>query len=646
MADETTNNGDSAPGNGDSASGKIEFIQSHRPALTVGDYQIFITQEVQTSLDGKIPLATFSASKEFIVQGERFELKPEDIFAVFPPDASMGDHSNVLPHLVLNRSTLPWERRANPNSAKAPWLALLLFDQGEAPSPLVITLKQLKTASDTHIKFPDFLYESGQGEDDKVTVIDVRKSRLQAMLPTEADLELLAHVRQGKDAAGKKDADEMAVIIGNSLPQSGALSMVHLISLENRYDGNGFNYQGATDDDSIRLVTLKSWSFACADERQSFKGILVHLNREPGTLRLQVNQSSEAESYLSLGYVPLSHYLREGDRTVSWYHGPLSPAQDPLEIILPAQASDQLLRYDPTNGLFDISYAAAWEIGRLLALQSKQFSISLYNWKRAHAQHLGYDEQRLLHPYLPAYEETPPEEQIPADISAWFNNLSLLKGVPFNYLVPDERMLPPESIRFFLMDNAWIDCLLDGAFSIGRVTSSDYAQDQSNENNPAANPHQQTSGFLLRSDVVSGWPGLLVDAFGSADRTDQLECLRTERLSKNVLLCLFAGVVELVEIHLQPETLHFGFDETDDAPPGYYKKLRDSTGVEDNLKLDSIPWRQNSRATINIYDLASAIETALDDATLTKLNLPPMTSAQLALEMIEGVEKVAFKVSP
>ena len=55
---------------------------------------------------------------------------------------------------------------------------------------------------------------------------------------------------------------------------------------------------------------------------------------------------------------------------------------------------------------------------------------------------------------------------------AWFANLAMLEGVPFNYLVPDERMLPPESIRFFHVDQDWIDALIDGAFSIGRATVS------------------------------------------------------------------------------------------------------------------------------------------------------------------------------
>jgi hypothetical protein len=48
----------------------------------------------------------------------------------------------------------------------------------------------------------------------------------------------------------------------------------------------------------------------------------------------------------------------------------------------------------------------------------------------------------------------------------------VLHGVPFNYLVPDEGMPSPESIRFFYLDMNWVDALLDGAFSIGRNLSA------------------------------------------------------------------------------------------------------------------------------------------------------------------------------
>ena len=91
---------------------------------------------------------------------------------------------------------------------------------------------------------------------------------------------------------------------------------------------------------------------------------------------------------------------------------------------------------------------------------------------------------------------------LPDDVTSWFWNLRQLKGVPFNYLLPDERILPPESIRFFRTDRAWIDCLADGAFSIGRVLRSQHAADQMKGRTPAAAPDKVFTGFLLHRKVV------------------------------------------------------------------------------------------------------------------------------------------------
>jgi hypothetical protein len=83
-----------------------------------------------------------------------------------------------------------------------------------------------------------------------------------------------------------------------------------------------------------------------------------------------------------MGFYPLPHQLRQGGKTVSWYHGPLSTGSPWKSFPEPAQSSDSLLRYYSENGMFDVSYAAAWELGRLLALQNVPFSNELYQWKR------------------------------------------------------------------------------------------------------------------------------------------------------------------------------------------------------------------------------------------------------------------------
>ena len=49
----------------------------------------------------------------------------------------------------------------------------------------------------------------------------------------------------------------------------------------------------------------------------------------------------------------------------------------------------------------------------------------------------------------------------------------LLYPVPFHYLIPNPALLPPESLRFFHLDDNWVDALVDGALSIAVRNAAD-----------------------------------------------------------------------------------------------------------------------------------------------------------------------------
>ena len=99
-----------------------------------------------------------------------------------------------------------------------------------------------------------------------------------------------------------------------------------------------------------------------------------------------------------MGYVPLNHQLRTGGQTVSWYRGPLVPYQIPSQrVTLPIASPDAATVFDPTTGMFDVSYAAAWTVGRMLSLQDAAFSTALYNWKKtAQAATVSAVENELI----------------------------------------------------------------------------------------------------------------------------------------------------------------------------------------------------------------------------------------------------------
>jgi len=261
-------------------------------------------------------------------------------------------------------------------------------------------------------------------------------------------------------------------------------------------------------------------------------------------------------------------------------------------------------------------------------------------------------------------------------ITTWLGRLKLLYGVPFNYLVPDVGMLPEESIRFFYVDGSWLDSLVEGAFSIGRSTASDLAHDTAfgehvhrrasaeskkersrltgSQGTPIT-PSEKVTGFLLRSAVVSGWPGLEVLAYTDSDQQDEAEILRMEHLAPDVLLCFFEGEIKQLIIHEHPEALHFGVDRSNDPPYTNSKSLKypvktnsheAGTQIPDNVAppVKLAPYfRDTHTRVLKIADLAGPIQKELTE----KIDYTgPFTAAEFALEMIEGVEAVIFTFSP
>ncbi|WP_234538282.1 hypothetical protein [Streptomyces shenzhenensis] len=593
------------------------FLDYQVPSLAAGDYSIKVTQTI-----GVDPRA-YTATRTFSVAGERFALPPELVGAVFPPDGSTGDHSHVLPHLVLSRSSLPWERapEAAPGpGGPLPWLALLLFAGDERPEPQVMPLSAATGTADAYFPPPAGLRA---GDDPKVTVIDVPRALLADLLPTRAELPLLAHLRRGDG-----DVCDGAVVVGKRLPPAGTSSTVHLVSLEGRFPAGGdFDLGPAGPDSLVRLVSLAGWRFACLDEAETFGRLAARLTDAGSPLRLPDSGEEHADAFLRQGYVPVRHRLRGGGRSVAWYRGPfaIGPATSADPDQGPARAADELLRYLPGVGMFDVSHAAAWEAGRLLALRSTGFAGALYEWKRRRDQ-AGKRTVADAHPLAVA----PIDDALPAGVTEWLTGLSRLQGVPFGYLVPDERLLPVETVRFLHLDQEWMRHLVDGAYSLGRVGTADAEMDAAH---PLPLDHPMVTGALIRSDLVSGYPGLLVDGYADPAGARPLPPVRVERLAPSVLLCLFQGDLARLDLHQQPESLHFGVEP---RPGGTFtKRLRGlADTAPDAGELDPLPL--GPRGTVPVRRLA--------DAAAARLGTDPtaFTAGALARQMTETGERVTF----
>jgi hypothetical protein len=419
--------------------GKITFVASHRPPLEDGEYIVSIVQTVKNTDPTPRKDAAFDEShvntSRFQVRGERFAVDAAEISSVFPPSSSTGEYANVLPHIVFRRVTLPWERTVG-DSADSSWLALLLFDEDDpvpetksilagdlAPNPFPRAKDGPDQPSELPagtISYPGLTFDYGEFPYQPCNVIDVPVTLFNQIAPGQVDVPWLAHARiltPDKPARMGLTTDpgaavETSVIVGNRLPNPNARCTVHLVSLEGMagflpvgddYTPAAIKLPGGAAAGTVRLVTLANWSYQSIDPKQTFSALLKSLDADDDLRVFAIaNDStgtSPADAYvanaLRMGYTPLNHQTRQGSKTVSWYRGPLVPFAVAPDSIVPVPGdggqsepiatADQALRYDPENGMMDISYSAAWQIGRLLALQDKGFSQALYEWKRSNS---------------------------------------------------------------------------------------------------------------------------------------------------------------------------------------------------------------------------------------------------------------------
>jgi len=239
----------------------------------------------------------------------------------------------------------------------------------------------------------------------------------------------------------------------------------------------------------------------------------------------------------------------------------------------------------------DVSYACAWELGRLSALSSPAFvkGLRLFVEQKQNVSEFAREIEDFVESHRSSFKDPisgdrKPHEHIAIadELIEWIARLVLLYPVPFHYLVPHQSLLPSESLRFFHLDDNWVDALLDGALSIAVRNVADERKASRAEmqsalsrivyqhrlrlqgKNPEWKPSESymrvpKSGFLLRSRVVSGWPGLELTTKTSATQDETLpNILRFDRIADGVLFCLVRGTVEEVRFREPREGITFG----------------------------------------------------------------------------------------
>jgi hypothetical protein len=265
----------------------------------------------------------------------------------------------------------------------------------------------------------------------------------------------------------------------------------------------------------------------------------------------------------------------------------------------------------------------------------------------------------------------------PDDVSGWLADLQELVGVPFTYLVPDARMLPAESIRFFVVDPNWTTAMVDGALSLAARTAPTAAAIQAlrpgalaasrrvaasrwrpaTASAPARAAAEQSaataapaySGFLLRSAAVSDWPGLRVSGYADTQvASPTLPIVRLERLAPTILLALFAGLIQHVEIAEPAQHLHFGITSDTGGLTVSVRLIDQARAGEQPAGNPTAPVSLRpdpNRAVINVTATVAAVTQALAPAYPPPQAVPSLEAAALSLQLLQAPSSQPFIVA-
>ena len=419
--------------------GQEQLFSSYVPGLEAGLHTINVEQDIAAG-GQKLKQAT---SHTFNVIAPRFALPDNAVDSFYPPQGH-ADRAEIVPHMVFNDPTLPWERiassiyDADDSTNTVPWLAMLLFTQGElrlsssdlstmfAGTSLGTTAKQSDTLTIQMLasEIPtvknlasSVVYDpEGDGADAKTDLIFVPSSLFNALF-TQYDSQgqatssqkngwvhhhrFLAHLRHihldGTATAATTDDEDhtYSVVVGHRM---GPLDITqpttvvaHLVNIEGVEAMSWPATQGY-----VAMSSLYSWSYTClppnslnvADAFAQLGTSLCVLRPglTPGdvtALQAAGALGTRLASRLSDGFSMVRYRVQTGEVTSAFFRGPFTPtavsfpASEQPTWPATSNTGQKLQILDQQLNLMDLTYSAAWNLGKTLALADQTFATAL-----------------------------------------------------------------------------------------------------------------------------------------------------------------------------------------------------------------------------------------------------------------------------
>ncbi|MFT3714065.1 MAG: hypothetical protein QM817_40910 [Archangium sp.] len=339
----------------------------------------------------------------FAVSAPRFSLPPGDFHLFSPaPDASATSR-NQVPMCVLFRATTPWERRLGApaldpvEAERAPWLGLLVLREDELTANTRFVEGQTVGACLQSAGAPTLALDPGEA-DLPCLALDIEAQLFAEIAPSLEEVRNLCHVRQvstdDKELLGQDDDGWFSAAIANRVLAQATRHVVALVSWEGH--GDRLAQLGASRPTfavmfpaPTRLFVLQRWRCTGFDDAAKGAASFLQLAKRlsVGALGGPADASTTSVPARSTddGFVLLSHDARDGRRLNTLYRGPLVPLMEKRVNGAPTHSAEQLIETvdheQLTEKVDQVAYAAAFELGRVLALSDKYFALSLMRWR-------------------------------------------------------------------------------------------------------------------------------------------------------------------------------------------------------------------------------------------------------------------------
>lgn len=335
----------------------------------------------------------FHIEKKFCVAINAEKLPDTDVFHVSPAPNDQGDFSTELPFMVFNDPTYPWLKNLSTrDNFPIPWIALIILSENEVIEEKDIQHSELSKESEKsgiYFRYDDNKNSSYKDED-SVHIVRVERATFDSIMPDIEDRAWLTHCKNEVDLSATDDITiqkdgNFSVVIANRFPPRNTETTLkytaHLIPAYLYDDRN--KIPAGTD---VELISLYHWSFyseKCAsdpNDKISDKSFVSFIDR------LKNKDDEKAKNSRQVCDSTLKeHRLRTGEKTYSLYHGPIMPMKYNQASNINGEevyTSDGRLIYDKENGIFDVSYAAAFNLGKLVTLSHNAEAQKIVNWRK------------------------------------------------------------------------------------------------------------------------------------------------------------------------------------------------------------------------------------------------------------------------